>query len=56
MKHTNRPPSLFDEYNKLDKLNHYKDPLMVLNENIDWESFRIIIESGYKQVEVIKGG
>jgi IS5 family transposase len=56
MKQTNRPPSLLDEYNKIETLKRYKDPLAILNESIDWESFRTIIERGFKQTEPSKGG
>jgi len=56
MQQRNSPPSLLDEYKKLEKLNRYQDPLTILNEKIDWESFRGIIERGYKQTDPSKGG
>jgi len=41
---------------KTEKLTKYKDPLKLLNEPINWESFREIIEQSYQQTDPQKGG
>jgi IS5 family transposase len=43
MKNTN-PPGLFDEQYLLEKLTKLKDPLVKLNQHIDWNIFRPILD------------
>jgi IS5 family transposase len=56
MKSSKNIPSLFDEHHKLQKLKKYKDPLIVLNEKVNWESFRHLIESAFPKHDPSVGG
>lgn len=51
-----KPPSLLDEFNKQYILEKLGDPLIKINQIIDWESFRSAIESCYDETDPRKGG
>jgi len=46
----------FDEQFRLEQLSKMGDPLEILNEHIDFESFREVLESAFPEVDKGKGG
>lgn len=56
MKITKKAKSMFDEDNKLYQIDKLGDPLIQLNRQIQWESFREAIESCFPTYEASKGG
>ncbi len=49
-------PSFFDHQNRLELLEHLGDPLPKLERTIDWEAFRGILSTVYKDSDPSKGG
>lgn len=47
---------LFDEEFRLEQISHQKDPLIMLNQFIDWESFRSTLEKALKKDKKGPGG
>lgn len=47
---------LFDEQDRMKKLNSLQDPLVSIGESIDFEQFRLILESATLQDSYAKGG
>jgi len=52
----NKTKGFFDFEFRQQKIANYKDPLQKLNELIDWESFRTLLESAYPKVDYSRGG
>lgn len=55
MKNRNQP-GLFDQQDRMKKLNVLQDPLVSIGESIDFEQFRFILESATLQDSYAKGG
>lgn len=55
MKNRNQP-GLFDHQDRMKKLNILQDPLVSIGESIDFEQFRLILESATLQDSYAKGG
>ena len=49
-------PSFFDHQNRLELLEKLGDPLPKLERTVDWEAFRPVLQSAYKQSDPSKGG
>ena len=49
-------PGLFDEENRHEKLTQQGDPLIVMNEMVDWEIFRPILNRTFQKVAKGPGG
>lgn len=49
-------PGFFDHQERLDLLERLGDPLPKLERSVDWEAFRPLLESLYKQSDPCKGG
>lgn len=49
-------PGFFDVNNRFEKLDEHKDPLILMNTKIEWESFRGIIERSMKSEAKGPGG
>ena len=47
---------IFEEQDRLNKLSKLNDPLERLSNEVDWESFRIIIEGAFPKTNQKKGG
>lgn len=55
MKNRNQP-GLFDQQDRMQKLNSLKDPLVAIGETIDFEQFRKVLEQATLQDSYAKGG
>ena len=55
MKNRNQP-GLFDQQDRMQKLNLLKDPLVAIGETIDFEQFRKVLEEATLQASYAKGG
>lgn len=49
-------PSFFDHQNRLDLLEQLGDPLPKLERTVDWDAFRLLLGSAYKNSDPGKGG
>jgi transposase, IS5 family len=47
---------LFDDHFRLEKIGTMRDPLILLNEIVNWEDFRPIIDTAFSKVDPSKGG
>jgi len=52
----NKTKGFFDFEFRQQKIANYKDPLQKLDELIEWESFRALIEGAFPKVDYSKGG